>query len=102
MKSYVFTLMVLVEEVGQLKCEIMEHFRKHFQCSQQNRPLLENFEFKQLDVTTNNELVETFKEEEIWLAVWDCEAQKVQIHMVLTLFLLRNSGRLSRQILSLS
>lgn len=67
---------VRVEGMEQLKCEIMDHFRKHFQHRQWERPVLNNMVFKQVDVDANNALAEPFQLEEILAAVWDCESSK--------------------------
>lgn len=67
---------VRVDGVEQLKFEIMEHFRKHFQQSQWDRPVLDGVVFKQLDASENHALVAPFQDEEIRSAIWDCESSK--------------------------
>lgn len=67
----------LVDRVEELKSNIKAYFQSHFASSDRwCRLRLDSLTVEQISDLNHEGLIAVFSEEEIWVAVWDCEGQK--------------------------
>lgn len=66
----------MVESVDEVKDEVWSFFKNKFSEPKENRPFLEDFNFKSLNVAEVEYLKALFLDEEIKEAVWSCDGSK--------------------------
>jgi hypothetical protein len=64
-----------IKGVSEIKGAIVDHFQDHFS-ARGVRPIPANMEFKKINNAEREELVQEFSEDEVRMAVWECDSSK--------------------------
>jgi hypothetical protein len=74
--SYVLVDGVLIEGVLPVCQVVFSHFAQHFQAQHEERPCMDNLQFRSLSVGEGGGLIKPFSVDEVKDAVWDCDSLK--------------------------
>ncbi|XP_045791512.1 uncharacterized protein LOC123886222 [Trifolium pratense] len=67
---------VTLEGVNPIRQAVFSHFESHFQAPNVDRPGVDDLQFKRLNPMEIGGLTKPFSENEVKLAVWDCDSYK--------------------------
>ncbi|PNX79707.1 cysteine-rich receptor-like protein kinase, partial [Trifolium pratense] len=65
-----------LEDVAHIRQAVFSHFASHFKTSTEERPGVDNLQFKRLNYVEGSSLTKPFTETEVKSAVWDCDSYK--------------------------
>ncbi|PNX76937.1 cysteine-rich receptor-like protein kinase, partial [Trifolium pratense] len=65
-----------LEDVAPIRQAVFSHFASHFKSSTEERPRVDNLQFKRLTYVEGSSLTKPFTETEVKSAVWDCDSYK--------------------------
>lgn len=66
----------LVEGVTRVRESVLSHFAAHFHSSHDNRPTMDDIQFRSVSCRQGACLIKPFSLDEVKVAVWDCDSYK--------------------------